>query len=235
MAVDLSNRMALITGASRGIGAALAKGFAAAGAQVILLARTQGALEAVDDDIRKAGGAATLIPMNLQKFDEIDSLGPALLERFGGLDIFIGNAGMLGPLSPAHQIAAKDWDKVMAVNFHANVRLVRALDPLLRAAPAGRIVFTTSGLADMNLAYYGPYAASKAALNAFARTYAAETLKTNMKINLVSPGMVETDMLREAFPGGLPEGVKAPDAVVEAYLRLVSSDCRSHGEIIEVD
>lgn len=234
MVVDLSNRAALITGASRGIGAALAKSFAASGAHVILLARTQGALEAVDDEIRKAGGAATLIPLDLLKSSEVDKLGPALLERFGGLDIFIGNAGMLGPLTPAHQVAAKDWEKVMAVNFHANVRLARTLDPLLRASPAGRVVFTTSGLADMNLAYYGPYAASKAALNAFARIYAAETLKTNLKINLISPGMVDTAMLREGFPGGLPEGVKKPEAVVEAYLRLAASDCRSHGETVNL-
>jgi len=229
---DLSGKLALITGASRGIGAAVAKGMAQAGAHVILVARTVGGLEEVDDEIRANGGQATLLPMNLLKLEDVDKLGPTIYERFGKLDILVGNAGMLGPLKPAHQVKPKEWQNVMNLNFTANVRMVHTLDPLLRTAPAGRAVFTTSGMADMNTAYYGPYAASKAALNSFVKVYAAETLKTNMKINLLSPGMVDTAMLRDAFPQG-PEGpVKQPEDVVNAFLALLSDDCEEHGQVI---
>jgi NAD(P)-dependent dehydrogenase (short-subunit alcohol dehydrogenase family) len=232
---DFSGKLALVTGASRGIGAAVAKALAASGAQVILLARTQGALEEVDDAIRAKSGQATLIPLDLFKLDDINKLGPAIHEKFGGLDILVGNAGMLGPMTPAHQVAGKDWDRTMKLNFSANVRLVHTLDPLLRASSAGRIVFTTSGLAEAYLPFFGPYAASKAALNAFAKTYAVETQQTKLKINLVSPGMVATKMLEEAFPGGIPAGTKGPDAVVETYLKLASPSYQKSGEIISLD
>lgn len=232
---NLSGKVALITGASRGIGAAVAKGVAKAGAHVILVARTVGALEEVDDEIRAAGGQATLLPLNLAKLDEIEKIGPSVTERFGRLDILIGNAGMLGTLSPVHHMKAKDWEKVMNVNFMANVRLVRSCDLPLRAAPQGRAVFTTSGMADLNQAYYGPYAASKAALNSFVKTYAAEILQTNMKVNLVSPGIVETDMMREAFPGGMPPmPAKKPQDVVNAFLELIAENCPYNGQIIEL-
>ena len=228
-------KTALVTGASRGIGAAVAKGLAAAGAHVILLARTQGALEEVDDEIRSAGGQATLVPLDLRKLGEVDKLGPSILERFGGLDILIGNAAMIGPLSPVHHISPKDWEKVMMVNFMANVRLVRTLDPLLRASEAGRVVFTTSGILAAETAYFGPYAASKTALNAFATVYAAETKQTNIKVNLFSPGPVETDMLGEAFPGGYhgDKAIRKPEDVVEDFLRLCAADCTDHGKLAE--
>lgn len=229
---DLSGRTALITGASRGIGAAVARELAAAGAHIIALARTKGALEALDDEITAAGCQATLMPLDLRKADEIDKLGPAILERFGGLDILIGNAGILGPLTPAHQVAPKDWDRVMAVNFTANVRLVRTLDPLLRASDAGRAVFTSTTLATGGLAYWGPYAASKAALELFVRTYAAETEKTALRINLIRPGVVETDMLAEAFPGGFQGAVQKPEDVSPAYLKLVLPACAQHGAVV---
>lgn len=235
MTVDLSGKTALVTGASRGIGAEVAKGLAAAGAHVILLARTQSGLEETDDAIQQAGGSATLVPMNLRKLTEIDKLGPSILERFGGLDILIGHAGILGKLTPAHQIDPKDWEKVMVTNFAANARLVRTLDPLLRAADNGRVVFTTAGdYTASGMAYWAAYMASKAALNCFAKTYALETKRTDMKVNLLYPGPVDTAMLREAFPGELKMKTKKPEELVQHYLELVSNDCESHGELIQL-
>lgn len=232
---DLSGKLALITGASRGIGAAVAKGLAASGAHVILLARTQGALEELDDEIRAAGGQATLIPMDLRRLEKVDQLGPSIHERFGKLDILVGNAGMLGPLTPAHQIDPKDWQKVMNVNFHANVRLVRTLDPLLRASDAGRVVFSTAGqYAVDGLAYWSPYMASKAALNVFVKTYAQELKRTNMKVNLVYPGATDTDLLRAAFPGNPKIKMKKPEDLVSTYLSLCANDCQKHGELVEI-
>jgi NAD(P)-dependent dehydrogenase (short-subunit alcohol dehydrogenase family) len=172
--------------------------------------------------------------MNLANLEEVDKLGPSIHERFGRLDIFIGNAAMLGPLSPAHQVAPKDWDKTFTVNVMANIRLVRTLDPLLRAAEAGRVVFTTSGLGEKAMAYWGPYCATKAALNLFAQSYAEETRSTNMRINLVSPGPVDTDMLNAAFPGGFPGAAKKPEDVAGAYLKLVSPTCKQHGKIVSL-
>jgi NAD(P)-dependent dehydrogenase (short-subunit alcohol dehydrogenase family) len=231
----LKGRVALVTGASRGIGAAIARELAGAGAHVILLARTQGGLEEVDDEIRAAGGSATLVPMDLNKLEDIDKLGPSILERFGRLDILVCNAAILGPLTPAHQVEPKDWDKVMRVNFMANARLVRALDPLLRASEAGRVLFMTTGLASKALAYWSPYAASKAALDIFARTYAAETGKTNLRVNLFSPGVVDTDMLGKAFPGGYSGATQTPAAVAKKVLALLGPDCGMHGEIVQTE
>lgn len=235
MTHNFSGKTALVTGASRGIGAEVAKGLAAAGAHVILLARTQGALEEVDDEIQAAGGTATLIPMDLAKAAEIEKLGPSIHERFGGLDIFLGNAGMLGPLSPAHQIKTKDWLKVMSVNFMANIHLVQTLDPLLRAAEAGRVLFSTAGhYAEDGMAYWAPYMSSKAALNCFVKTYALETRRTNMKVNLVYPGATDTELMREAFPGKTKIKMKEVEDIVDDYLQLLSVDCDAHGERIEL-
>jgi NAD(P)-dependent dehydrogenase (short-subunit alcohol dehydrogenase family) len=230
----LNGRVALVTGASRGIGASVAKGLAKEGAHVILLARTQGALEEIDDEIRGFGGKATLIPLDLAKLDDVDKLGPSIYERFGRLDIFIGNAAVLGTLGPVNQITPKEWEKAFSVNVMANVRLVRSLDPMLRGSDAGRVVFTTSGLGEQAMAYWGPYCATKAALNLFAQTYAGETAKTNLRINLVSPGPVDTAMLRKAFPGGFQGTMKTPDDVVPAYLKLVAANCNAHGEIVSL-
>ncbi len=230
--VDLTDRVALITGASRGIGRAVALGMAAAGAHVVLVARTQGALEELDDEISSAGGSATLVPMDLTKFLEVDKLGPAMMERFGRLDIFVGNAGTLGKLAPVHHADHKDFEMAMRLNFTANIRLVRTLDPLLRASDSGRVIFTGTDSVDMCSAYWGTYAASKAALEAFAKIYAAETLKTNMRINIVRPGAVDTAMLDAAFPGGFQGEAKAPEEVVSAFLDLAAFDCTCHGEIV---
>jgi NAD(P)-dependent dehydrogenase (short-subunit alcohol dehydrogenase family) len=230
----LSGRIALVTGASRGIGAAVAKRLAKESAHVILLARTQGGLEEVDDEIRAAGGQATLIPLDLGKFDEVDKLGPSIAERFGRLDIFIGNAAMLGPLTPIHQVKPKEWDKTFNINVSANLRLVQTLDPLLRLSDAGRIVFTTSGLAEHALAYWGPYCVSKAAISMFTKVYAAETEKTNLRINMIAPGIVDTKMLQEAFPGGFQGTIKKPEDVANDYLQLCLPSSKKHGELISL-
>lgn len=233
---DFSGRTALITGASRGIGAAVAKGLAAAGAHVILLARTQGGLEAVDDEIRAAGGNATLLPIDLgRNAKDTEKLGPTILERFGGLDIFIGNAGILGPLTPVHQVKMKDWERSFETNVMANIRLLQSLHPLLQASSAGRVVFTGSGTANRPKAYWGPYRSSKAALHVMAQTYAQECAKTNIRVNVVDPGAVDTKMLDEAYPGGYQGGdEKSPEELVPVFLKLVSPDCSLHGEIVSV-
>lgn len=228
----LEGKKALITGASRGIGAAVAVAYAAAGAHVILAARTVGGLEETDDAVRKAGGAATLMPLDISKLDELDRMGPTLAQSFGGLDIFVGNAGMLGTLGPLPHADAKNWQKTLDVNLNANFRLLRSLDPLLRAAPAGRAIFTSSGLAQKPLAYWGAYCASKAALEMMVKVYAAETANTNIRANLVDPGLVDTAMLREAFPGGFQGETKTPQDVVPAYLALAAADCTMHGKIV---
>ena len=234
MKVDLTGKTALITGASRGIGAAVAKSYAAAGAKVILAARTVGALEALDDEIRAAGGKpATIMPLDVAKLDELDKMGPTIAQQFGGLDIFVGNAAMLGTLGPMTHMDAKTWHKVWDVNLHANFRLIRSLDPLLRAAPAGRVICTSSALAQMPLAYWSAYCASKAALEMMVKVYAAEAEKTNIRANLVDPGLVDTAMLREAFPGGYPGETKKPEDVAPVFLELAAASCKRHGEVVK--
>ncbi len=230
--IDLSGRVALITGASRGIGAAVAKAYARAGAHVVLLARTVGALETLDDEIRQTGGSATLMPVDLRDPDPLDNLGPLLMQKFGRLDIFVGNAGMLGTLTPVAHQKAGEWDKVLAVNLTANFRLIRTLDPLLRASDAGRAILVTSSAAE-GRAYWGAYGVSKAALEALARTWAAETEKTNLRVNLVNPGGVRTAMRAEAFPGEKPETLPAPEEIVSIFLELVAPENRRHGEIVK--
>ena len=195
---DGSPRIALVTGASRGIGRAAAIALAASGAHVVALARTQGGLEELDDEIRALPnadpGGTTLVPMDLRDFAAIDRLGEALYRRWGRLDALVGNAGVLGLLTPLHHLDPKTWDDVMAVNVTANWRLIRSLDPLLRRSAAGRVAFITSGVASRAelRAYWGPYATSKAALDALARTYAAETLNTsNIRVMLINPGTAQ--------------------------------------------
>lgn len=236
MTYDFSNKLALVTGASRGIGRAVAKELAKNGAHVILLARTQGALEELDDEIRADGnGKATLLPMDLSKLEDVDKLGPSIRERFEKLDILFGNAGMLGPLTPAHQIDPKEWQKVMTLNFFANVHLVRTLDPLLRAADAARVVFNTAGeYAENGMAYWGPYMASKAALNSFVHTYALETRRTDMKVNMIYPGATDTALMREAFSGKTKMKMKEPEDIVPHVLDLMSDSCAHHGERVVV-
>lgn len=231
---NLEGRVALVTGASRGIGRAVAEAYARAGAHVILTARTVGALEAVDDAIRAAGGTATIMPLDLRALDKIDALGPALAEKFGKLDIFVGNAGMLGPLTPLSHMTAKDWDNVMMVNVAANFRLIRTLDPLLRASDAGRVIFTGSSTYERPKAYWGAYRVSKAAVNMLALTYAAETEKASVRVNIVHPGTVKTQMLTDAYPGGY-QGDDAAEIAdwVPTFLRLAAPELTAHGETVK--
>lgn len=229
----LANRIALITGASRGIGAAVARRFAQEGAHVILTARSTAGLEEVDDAVQAAGGQATLVPLDLKEYDKIDELAGLIAQRFGKLDILVGNAAQLGELTPIAHASPKMWDKVMSINVTANYRLIRAFDPLLRASDAGRAIFVTSGITQMDVAYWGPYAASKAALEMMVRTYAAEVAKTNVRVNLLDPGVVRTRMREQAFPGENPLALPEPDSLAETFLALALPGCRRHGERVE--
>ncbi len=228
----LAGRVALVTGASRGIGAAVAVAYAKAGAHVILTSRNTKALEALDDTIKSQGGMATLIPLDLLDHDKIDAMGPALAGKFGRLDILVGNAGMLGTLGPLAHADAKEWDRVIALNLTSNFRLIRTLDPLLRASDAGRAIFVTSGAAEGYRAYWGAYAASKAGLESLARSYKAETEKTSIRVNIVDPGRLRTKMRAEAFPGEDPQTLRPPEEIVDLFIELASPDCTRNGERI---
>jgi NAD(P)-dependent dehydrogenase (short-subunit alcohol dehydrogenase family) len=231
MPPPLADRIALVTGASRGIGHATALALATAGAHVIAVARTVGGLEELDDAIRAVGGTATLVPLNLKDFAGIERLGHALHERFGRLDVLVGNAGMLGSLSPLGHVEAKVWDEVMAVNVTANWRLICAMDQLLRFSDAGRVVFVTSGVAAQAPAYWGPYAVTKAALEALARTYAAESATTQVRVNLFQPGPIRTRMRAQAMPGEDPMTLEPPDKVAQHIVELCLPTARENGKL----
>jgi NAD(P)-dependent dehydrogenase (short-subunit alcohol dehydrogenase family) len=197
----LNGRVTLVTGASRGIGYQAALALAKAGSHIIAIARTQGGLEDLDDAIKADGGECTLVPMDLKNADGLDQLGKIIHERWGKLDGLLANAGLLGDITPAPHTDPKKWDDVFAVNVTANYRLIRSLDPLLRASDAGRAVFLTSSVARTHRAYWGAYAASKAALEAFVSCYAKEAEVTKLKVNLLNPGAVRTAMRAKAMPG----------------------------------
>jgi NAD(P)-dependent dehydrogenase (short-subunit alcohol dehydrogenase family) len=218
----LAGRIALVTGASRGIGYAAAKGFAAAGAHVVAVARTAGGLEELDDEIRAEGGGATLVPLDLKDFAGIDRLGAALYERWGKLDVLFANAAILGQLSPLGHVPPKIWDDVMAVNVTANWRLIRSLDPLLRQSDAGRALFMSSGAASSCRAYWGPYSVSKAALQALVRTYAAEVRKTPIRVAAIDPGRTRTAMRAQAMPGEDPNTLPQPAEIVPYLVDMAS-------------
>lgn len=225
-------RVALVTGASRGIGRAAALALGQAGAHVIAVARTVGGLEEVDDEIQKAGGQATLVPLDLKDGEGIDRLGAALFERWGRLDALLGNAGVIGQVTPLAHMAPKIWDELMAVNVTANWRLIRSLDPLLRQSDAGRALFMSSGVARVHLPFFGGYAVSKAALESMVLTYAEECKGTNVKVNLFNPGPTRTRMRAQAFPGEDPETLPPPEAHLPAILELLSPACTKHGELV---
>jgi NAD(P)-dependent dehydrogenase (short-subunit alcohol dehydrogenase family) len=231
MPLPLADRIALVTGASRGIGYAAAVALAKAGAHVVAVARTVGGLEELDDAIKGAGGSATLVPLDLKDYEKIDGLALALHERFGRLDALVANAGILGPLSPLGHVEAKAWDEVMAVNVTANWRLICAMDPLLKFSDAGRVVFVSSGAAQMALAYWGPYAISKAALEVLARTYAAETASTNVRVNVFTPGTVRTRMRAQAMPGEDPMTLETPSQVAETIVELCLPSMHESGKL----
>jgi len=229
----LAGRIALVTGASRGIGAALARRFAAEGAHLVLIARTVGGLEEIDDEIRRAGGqGATLVPLDLREFDALDQLGASLYERFGHLDVLVGNAGVLGTLSPMGHISPQTWAEVLDVNLTANWRLIRSLDPLLRQSDAGRAIFVTSGAAAHPHAYWGAYAVTKAALEMLVKIYAAEITKTKVKANLIDPGAVRTAMRAEAYPGEDPMSLPGPEDITDVFVDLADPACERNGEVV---
>ncbi|MFN3657919.1 MAG: SDR family NAD(P)-dependent oxidoreductase [Pseudolabrys sp.] len=229
----LSDKIALVTGASRGIGAALALELAQAGAHVVAVARTVGGLEELDDRIKAAGGSATLVPLDMKDMDGVARLALALHERYRRLDVMVGNAGILGPLSPLGHVEPKDWDNLFAVNVTANWQLIRTMDPLLRAAPAGRAVFLTSGLSWCAQAYTGAYAASKAALNALVQVYAAETATTDVRVNAFSPGPTRTRMYASGWPGVDPDTLTPPEKIAEAILPLCLPSCSDSGKLYD--
>ncbi len=231
MPLPLADRIALVTGASRGIGYQTALALATAGAHVVAVARTVGGLEELDDAIKAAGGSATLVPLDLKDYEGIDRLALALHDRYGRLDVLVGNAGILGPLSPLGHVEAKAWDEVMAVNVTANWRLIRAMDQLLRFSDAARVVFVSSGVAALALAYWGPYAVSKAALEVLARIYAAETAATNVRVNLLTPGPMRTRMRAQAMPGEDPMTLATPDKAAEMIVALCLPSVQESGKL----
>ena len=227
----LADKIALVTGASRGLGAALALHLAEAGAHIVAVARTVGGLEELDDKIQAAGSTATLVPLDLKDSDGIARLALALNERYKRLDVLVGNAGVLGPLSPLGHVGPKDWDNVFAVNVTANWQLIRCMDPLLQRSEAGRAVFLTSGAANNGRAYWGPYATSKAALEALVRTYAAENETTKVRANLFSPGPTRTRMNAAAFPGIDPMTLPTAEEVCKMIVPLCLPDCAESGKL----
>jgi NAD(P)-dependent dehydrogenase (short-subunit alcohol dehydrogenase family) len=226
------DRIALVTGASRGIGRAVAVELARQGAHVVAVARTVGGLEEIDDDIKKEGGTATLVPLDLKDFAGIDRMAAAIHERWGRLDALFGNAGILGALSPIAHIQPKTWDDTMAINVTANWRLLRALDPLLRQSRAGRVLMMSSAVARLNRPYWGVYAISKAALEMMTFTYAAELNGTNVKVNAYNPGPTRTRMRAEAMPGEDPMTLPTPEDMAPDIVELLSPACTQTGELV---
>jgi NAD(P)-dependent dehydrogenase (short-subunit alcohol dehydrogenase family) len=231
----LEGSIALVTGASRGIGRAVALELARSGAHVIALARTQGALEELDDAIRSAGSEATLVPCDLKDFEALDRLGAAIFQRWGRLDIFVGNAGVLGPLTPLAHVEPRQWEEAFAVNVTANWRLIRSLDPLLRASDAGRAVFISSSAGHAGLKpYWGLSAVTKAALDALARTYAAETMNiSRVRVMAVNPGPLRTRMRAAAMPGEDPMSLPTPEELAPKILALCAAGWTQTGKLYD--
>lgn len=225
-------RIVLVTGASRGIGSAAAVALAKSGAHVVLVARTVGGLEKADDEIRAGGGSATLVPLDLKNFDGIDQLGATIYERWGRLDGLLGNAGVLGVLTPLPHLAPKVWQESIDVNVTANWRLIRSLDPLLRKSDAARVLFISSGAARKFHPYWGSYSIAKAALEALALTYAAECENSKVRVNLFNPGPLRTRMREKAFPGEDPATLQPPEAVAPQIVELLSPSCTKNGEFV---
>lgn len=229
---SLQGRLALVTGASRGIGRAVALGLAHAGCHVIITARSLPGLESLDDEIQGMGGSATLLQLDLRKGDRIDQLGPTIYQRWQKLDILVANAGVLGPLSPLAHVTEDGWLQTIDTNLNANWRLIRTLDPLLQRSDAGRAVFVTSGAASGKYAYWGPYAAAKAGLEAMVKTWSHEIATTHVRANMINPGATRTTMRAKAFPGEDPASLPAPADLVPLFLELCSPACELNGEVV---
>lgn len=233
MTAHLNNKIALVTGASRGIGRAIVLELSRQGAHVIAVARTVGALEELDDAIRAMGGSCTLMPLDLLKLRDLEKIGPAIASRFDRIDLWVANAAMLGTLGPIAHCNFKDAQRVMDVNYTVNVQMIRSLDPLLQAADEARIGFMTSSITQEPKAYWGAYSASKAALEQLAQTYALENAHTKLKIGVIDPGVVKTKMLDQAFPGGYQDGpVREPEIIApDLVTALLSPDLKSGARI----
>jgi len=232
---ELAGKVVLVTGASRGIGFAAAVEAARRGAHVVAVARTVGGLEELDDEIQDLGSAATLVPLDLRDGDAIDRLGAAIFERWGALDGLVGNAGQLGVLSPLPHVKPEDFDKVMAVNVTANFRLLRATDLLLRQSAAGRVVFVSSSSARSARPFWGLYAASKAAVDAMAKSYAGEVAQTKVKVNVFYPGAVRTAMRAKAMPGENPEVLPKPSDIAPKLIDLISPAVKESGRLFNIE
>jgi NAD(P)-dependent dehydrogenase (short-subunit alcohol dehydrogenase family) len=233
MPSPLADRIALVTGASRGIGYVVSLALARAGAHVVAVARTVGGLEELDDAIRKLGGSATLVPLDMTDYDGIARLAAALNERYHRLDVLIGNAGIGGPSSPLGHVEPKAWDDVMAVNVTANWQLIRRFEPLLRASDAGRAVFISSGSAHNARAYRAPYNVSKAALEALARTFASETASTNIRVNVFNPGPTRTRMRAAIMPGEDPMTLPSVEDIAEKIVALALPSVTETGKLYD--
>ncbi len=231
--LPLKGRIAFVTGASRGIGRAAALGLAKAGAHVIITSRSTPALEALDDEIQAAGGSATIVQLDLKKGDRVDQIGPTLFQRWQHLDIFVANAGVLGPLSPLSHVTEEGFLQTIEINLTANWRLIRTLAPLLQRSDAGRAIFLSSGAATGKYAYWGPYAASKAGLEALARTWANEQANGTLRVNIINPGAMRTQMRAKAFPGEDPNTLPEPENLVPLILELASPACQLNGETVQ--
>lgn len=228
--MKLKDRIALVTGATRGIGFAVAKRFAAEGAHVIAVGRSVAGLEELDDQIKAAGGTVSIVQLDLLETDKIEMLANLVAGRFGKLDILVGNAGILGDLSPMSHISSKDWDRVIAVNLTANFHLIRCFDALLKLSSAPRVMFVSSGVTEGAHPYWGAYAVSKSALEKMVETYAAENVKTSLKVNLIDPAAVRTRMRAQAFPGEDPETLPHPDEITDVFIKLASEKMTETGK-----
>jgi len=230
---SLEGRIALVTGASRGIGRAVALAYAEAGATVIAYARSKKDLEKLDDEIvAKTGKNAVLVPESITDYAKIEQTAAAIYQRYKKLDILVGNAGVFGQMSPMAHYTPQMWDDVMAVNFTANWRLIRAFDALLRQSDAGRAIFVTSGVARIKGMYWGPYGASKAALEHMVHTYAAEMAHTKVRVNILDPGTVRTRMRAQVRPGEDPMTVRTAETIMPYFLELADPACTRNGELV---
>ncbi len=234
MTFNLEGRIALVTGASRGIGYFLAKRLAKAGAHVIAVARTQGGLEELDDDIKAGGGEATLVPLDLNDMAGIDRLGGAIHERWGKLDVLVANAAVLGVIAPIGHVEAKVFERTMQINVTATWRLIRSVDPLLKLSDSGRAILMSSSVPSTCKPFWAPYAASKAAVEALGRTWAHETQNSPLRVNMVDPGATRTAMRAQAIPGEDPESLPHPSEVAEKILALASPDLKETGKLFDV-
>ena len=229
---DLSGKLVLVTGATRGIGRAVAVATASAGAELIITGRTVGALEEVDDEIKAGGSHATIVEMDMKDTAAMPRLAAAIAERWGRLDGLVANAAILTALTPVGHVTPEDWETNIAVNLTSQWHMIRAFDPLLRAAPAGRAILVTSGAAVGSRPFWGPYAATKAGLEALGRSWAGESEQTSLRINMMNPGGTATTMRASAFPGEDPASLPQPADIAPAFLALLAEDCPWHGEVV---